>query len=178
MWVFNNSTYQEARTYKEYSKWHKYKVVSKNWSTVDSWGHVTPYIQRNVPCFTLKQTLSNVQGGSNMTGTNCDLFTHNQSRSYLNHLVHTQHTLTDENGHVAKKFHKKTTLHLELTNITRHALSISAIFSHRLSYKNKRYKSLTLSAPRGIHNKKSSLPHNAHDLSVRPSTSQMSCLSP
>jgi hypothetical protein len=29
-----------------------------------------------------------VQGGSNMTGTNCGLFTHNQSRSYLNHLVH------------------------------------------------------------------------------------------
>jgi hypothetical protein len=29
-----------------------------------------------------------VQGGSNMTGTNCDLFTHNQSRSYLNHLVY------------------------------------------------------------------------------------------
>jgi hypothetical protein len=28
-----------------------------------------------------------IQGGSNMTGTNCDLFTHNQSRSYLNHLV-------------------------------------------------------------------------------------------
>jgi hypothetical protein len=28
-----------------------------------------------------------VQGGSNMTGTNCDLFTHNQSRSYFNHLV-------------------------------------------------------------------------------------------
>jgi hypothetical protein len=28
-----------------------------------------------------------VQGGSNMTGTNCDLFTHNQSRSYSNHLV-------------------------------------------------------------------------------------------
>jgi hypothetical protein len=28
-----------------------------------------------------------MQGGSNMTGTNCDLFTHNQSRSYLNHLV-------------------------------------------------------------------------------------------
>jgi hypothetical protein len=24
-----------------------------------------------------------------MTGTNCDLFTHNQSRSYLNHLVYT-----------------------------------------------------------------------------------------
>jgi hypothetical protein len=30
---------------------------------------------------------NNVQGGSDMTGTNCDLFTHNQSRSYLNHLV-------------------------------------------------------------------------------------------
>jgi hypothetical protein len=28
-----------------------------------------------------------LQGGSNMTGTNCDLFKHNQSRSYLNHLV-------------------------------------------------------------------------------------------
>jgi hypothetical protein len=28
-----------------------------------------------------------LQGGSNMTGTNCDLFTHNQSRSYLNHLL-------------------------------------------------------------------------------------------
>jgi hypothetical protein len=28
-----------------------------------------------------------VQGGSNMTGTNCDWFTHSQSRSYLNHLV-------------------------------------------------------------------------------------------
>jgi hypothetical protein len=28
-----------------------------------------------------------VQGGSNMTGTNCDLFAYNQYRSYLNHLV-------------------------------------------------------------------------------------------
>jgi hypothetical protein len=28
-----------------------------------------------------------IQGGSDMTGTNCDLFTHSQSRSYLNHLV-------------------------------------------------------------------------------------------
>ena len=27
-----------------------------------------------------------IQDGSNMTGINCDLFTHNQSRSYLNHL--------------------------------------------------------------------------------------------
>jgi hypothetical protein len=29
-----------------------------------------------------------IQGGSNMNGTNCDLFTHNQSRLYLNHLVY------------------------------------------------------------------------------------------
>jgi hypothetical protein len=35
-----------------------------------------------------------VQGGSNMTGTNCDLFTHNQCRSYLNHLV-LYHTVCD-----------------------------------------------------------------------------------
>jgi hypothetical protein len=28
-----------------------------------------------------------VQGGLNITGTNCDLFTYNQSRSYLNQLV-------------------------------------------------------------------------------------------
>jgi hypothetical protein len=32
-------------------------------------------------------SVCSIQGGSNMTGTNCDLFTHNQSRSYLNHLV-------------------------------------------------------------------------------------------
>jgi hypothetical protein len=32
-------------------------------------------------------TVKKIQGGTNMTGTNCDLFTHNQSRSYLNHLV-------------------------------------------------------------------------------------------
>jgi hypothetical protein len=29
-----------------------------------------------------------IQGGSNMTGTNCHLFTHKSSRSYLNHLVY------------------------------------------------------------------------------------------
>ena len=29
-----------------------------------------------------------IPGGSNMTGTNCDLFTHKSSRSYLNHLVY------------------------------------------------------------------------------------------
>ena len=30
----------------------------------------------------------NIQSGSNMTGTDCDLLTHKSSRSYLNHLVH------------------------------------------------------------------------------------------
>jgi hypothetical protein len=28
-----------------------------------------------------------VQGGSNMTGTNCDVFTHKSSWSHLSHLV-------------------------------------------------------------------------------------------
>jgi hypothetical protein len=35
----------------------------------------------------VKYRTSIVQGGSDMTGTNCDLFTHSQSRSYLTHLV-------------------------------------------------------------------------------------------
>jgi hypothetical protein len=34
-----------------------------------------------------KNMKENIQGGSNMTGTNCDLFTNKSSRSYLNHLV-------------------------------------------------------------------------------------------
>ena len=34
---------------------------------------------------TLRSSL--IQRGSNMTGTNCDLFTHKSSGSYLNHLV-------------------------------------------------------------------------------------------
>ena len=37
-----------------------------------------------------------IQGGSNMTGTNCDLFTHKLSRSYLNHLVHNKKKNTEE----------------------------------------------------------------------------------
>jgi hypothetical protein len=41
----------------------------------------------------LAQLLIVIQGGSNMTGTNCDLFTHNQSRSYLNHLVYKKFVL-------------------------------------------------------------------------------------
>ena len=39
-------------------------------------------------CLVQWNTEENIQGGSNMTGTNCDLFTHKSSRSYLNHLVY------------------------------------------------------------------------------------------
>jgi hypothetical protein len=39
--------------------------------------------------FPLKERIFIIQGGSNVTGTNCDLFTHKSSRSYLNHLVPT-----------------------------------------------------------------------------------------
>ena len=41
-----------------------------------------------------------IQGGSNMTGTNCDLFTHNQSRSYLNHLVASKE---EEKGNLSRQ---------------------------------------------------------------------------
>jgi hypothetical protein len=40
------------------------------------------------PCIYRYISICNIQGGSNMSGTNCDLFTHSQSRSYLNHLVY------------------------------------------------------------------------------------------
>jgi hypothetical protein len=42
---------------------------------------------------------SEIQGGSNMTGTNCDMFTHKSSWSYLNHLVHNINTRTKCNLH-------------------------------------------------------------------------------
>ena len=41
---------------------------------------------------TNKKSINMIQGGSNMTGINCDLFTHNQSRSYLNYLVQSCYT--------------------------------------------------------------------------------------
>jgi hypothetical protein len=40
----------------------------------------------------MKRSAGSVQGGSNMTGTNCDLFAHKSSRSYLNHLVNMEWT--------------------------------------------------------------------------------------
>ena len=38
-------------------------------------------------CIEIVRFSSKVQGGSNMTGTVTGLFTHKQSRSYLNHLA-------------------------------------------------------------------------------------------
>jgi hypothetical protein len=44
--------------------------------------------------YSIRITSCHIQGGSNMTGTNCDLFTHKSSRSYLNHLVISVYTTT------------------------------------------------------------------------------------
>jgi hypothetical protein len=49
---------------------------------------VTIVIMSMANHFSYLYVLEYIQGGSNMTGTNCDLFTHNQSRSYLNYLVY------------------------------------------------------------------------------------------
>jgi hypothetical protein len=38
-------------------------------------------------CLLLAKEKTMLQGSTNMTGTNCDLFTHKSSRSYLNHVV-------------------------------------------------------------------------------------------
>jgi hypothetical protein len=50
--------------------------------------HPQQHLTRLCESATLCTCFHIVQGGSNMTGTNCDLFTHKSSRSYLNHLVH------------------------------------------------------------------------------------------
>jgi hypothetical protein len=44
-----------------------------------------------------------------MTGTNCDLFTHKQSRSYLNHLVFSPHSAAN---HHTKNTQDKATFHV------------------------------------------------------------------
>ena len=54
-------------------------------------------VSNHFPCRSTKyrhNKTGNVQGGSNMTGTNCDLFTHKQCRSYLNHLVRSSYHAT------------------------------------------------------------------------------------
>jgi hypothetical protein len=60
-----------------------------------------------------------------MTGTNCDLFTHNQSRSYLNHLVYI---------HIASLF-----------------LCLSwALIKNGISIRNNELKSILIKQPKGI----------------------------
>jgi hypothetical protein len=54
--------------------------VTKYYTTVKSGIEYLSHTRRTHHC-------NRGQGGSNMTGTNCDLFTHKQSRSCLNHLV-------------------------------------------------------------------------------------------
>jgi len=49
--------------------------------------HCWSCISTSVNIYKRHDASSVVQGGSNMTGTDCGLFTHKQSRSYLNHLV-------------------------------------------------------------------------------------------
>jgi hypothetical protein len=57
------------------------RVMSSNSSPIyqksTKYSHLMPYTP-----------LCILQVGSNMTGTNCDLFTHKSSRSYLSHLVY------------------------------------------------------------------------------------------
>ena len=77
-----------------------------------------------------------------MTGTNCDLFTHNQSRSYLNHLVqglqwfkndvrfecqHSKSIPTDEFVSCAQKGNKTTAL-IFITQGTGHRTNYSTHF--------------------------------------------------
>ena len=63
----------------------------KRWSRGGTWN------RRSVQCTAV------IQGGSNMTGTNCDLFTHKSSRSYLNHLVPLTNN-TSRCGRIRKTF--------------------------------------------------------------------------
>ena len=54
------------------------------------WTSLYSYSKPSVNCLYSYATFCTcyiVQGRSNMTGTNCGLFTHKSSRSYLNHLV-------------------------------------------------------------------------------------------
>jgi hypothetical protein len=48
---------------------------------------VTDMLIERKYCLEVCNYFNNIQGGSNMTVTNCDLFTHKSSRSYLNQLL-------------------------------------------------------------------------------------------
>jgi hypothetical protein len=69
-YVMDNFTFNDKANYK----------MSKTCATT------APSRQKNRKMY--QWGLQHIQGGSNMTGTNCDLFTHKSSRSYLNHLVY------------------------------------------------------------------------------------------
>jgi hypothetical protein len=68
-------------------KWRHYIAHTRCMSDKQDYTHrracTSPCTREN----THAHTDIHVQGGSNMTGTNFDLFTHKSSRSYLNHLV-------------------------------------------------------------------------------------------
>jgi hypothetical protein len=57
---------------------------SKTIDTV-TWSHIPEDLNLQQKC--CEDIMYHIKGGSNMTGTNCDLFTQKSSRSYLNHLV-------------------------------------------------------------------------------------------
>jgi hypothetical protein len=61
-------------------------VTVNNFRTISNHNHLLTPITFFFSFFNVFSPID-IQGGSNMTGTNCDLFTHKSSRSYLNHLV-------------------------------------------------------------------------------------------
>jgi hypothetical protein len=78
------------------SKFTRAQEHARTWGPSHTHTHTHTVRMCNTYCFSAVTMVSwtrlnitlYVQGGSNMTGTNCDLFTHKSSRSYLNHLVH------------------------------------------------------------------------------------------
>jgi hypothetical protein len=70
--------YHSSPYHAEGNKWTHSLVVSHDAIFNEIWKNII---------LTLLWILRYIQGGSNMTWTNCDLITHKSSRSYLNHLV-------------------------------------------------------------------------------------------
>ena len=66
-----------------------------------------------------------------MTGTNCDLFTHNQSRSYLNHLVLYQVTLLSDTN-CNYMFRLKFAIMASIEDISKFQCAECSIFKHTL----------------------------------------------
>jgi hypothetical protein len=76
--------FTRAHTYREMCSIYCYSTAKNFFANAPQC-----YVTRIWPVLFLlfAQSTYIIQGGSNMTGTNCDLFTHKSSRSYLNHLV-------------------------------------------------------------------------------------------